>query len=557
MTSAASAPSTRYIFVTGGVVSSLGKGIATASLGKLLKARGLRVVLQKFDPYLNVDPGTMNPFQHGEVFVTDDGAETDLDLGHYERFIDESLQRIHNVTSGQIYDAIIARERRGEYLGRTVQVIPHVTDEIKHRIKLPATRMADGGPCDVVITEVGGTVGDIESLPYLEALRQLRLELGPHKTLFIHLTLVPWIDSAGELKTKPTQHSVKELRAIGIQPDILLCRCDTGLPSDVSKKIALFCNVDEGHVIDARNVDSIYEVPLRFEAQDLDDLVCEHLELPQGRAELTRWRELVDSIYNAPTTVRIGVVGKYTGLKDAYKSIVEAFVHAGVSHNVRVEPEWISAEAVQDDGPAVHLSRVDGLLIPGGFGERGVEGKIAAIKYAREQRIPFLGICFGMQLAVIEYARSILGLRKASSTEWDQYTPDPVIALLSEQHGVEDLGGTMRLGSYPAQLRAGSLASRLYKDELIHERHRHRWEVNNLYREPLQRAGLVISGISPDERLVEIIELPSHPFFIAVQFHPELKSRPERQHPLFTGLVGAAVHCRDARRTLAAGREES
>jgi CTP synthase len=552
----AASPTTRYIFVTGGVVSSLGKGIATASLGKLLKARGLRVVLQKFDPYLNVDPGTMNPFQHGEVFVTDDGAETDLDIGHYERFIDESLARIHNVTSGQIYDAIIARERRGEYLGRTVQVIPHVTDEIKHRVKLPATRTEDGPPPDVVITEVGGTVGDIESLPFLEALRQLRLELGDQRTLFIHLTLVPYVDSAGELKTKPTQHSVKELRGIGIQPDVLLCRCQTGLPPDVRKKIALFCNVAEDHVIDARNVESIYEVPLRFEAQDLDDLVCRHLQLPDASADMRGWVELVDRIYNATTPVRIAIVGKYTGLKDAYKSIVEAFVHAGVRHDARVEIEWVSAEAVQDDGPAVHLSRMDGLLIPGGFGERGVEGKIAAIRYAREQRIPFLGICFGMQLAVIEYARNVLGLRKASSTEWDHDTPDPVIALMSEQEGVEDLGGTMRLGSYPALLKEGSLARRLYGAAQIDERHRHRWELNNLYRERLEQAGLSISAASPDSRLVEMIELPTHPFFIASQFHPELKSRPERPHPLFDAFVGAAAKCRTERTTLAAGREE-
>ena len=542
---------TRYIFVTGGVVSSLGKGIATASLGKLLKARGLNVVLQKFDPYLNVDPGTMNPFQHGEVYVTDDGAETDLDLGHYERFLDQNLSQINNVTAGQIYDTILTRERKGEYLGRTVQVIPHVTDEIKHRIKLPAIKAPENAPVDVVITEVGGTVGDIESLPFVEAIRQMRLDLGSKRSLFIHLTLVPYIETAGELKTKPTQHSVREMRGIGIQPDILVARCRHGLPTDVRRKIALFCNVDENCVIDAPDVESIYEVPLNLESQHLDRIVADKLGLELPELELDNWRRIVDGIYNAKDEVRIALVGKYTGLKDAYKSIIEAFVHAGVTNGVRVEIDWVSAEAVADDGPGVHLARADGLLIPGGFGERGIEGKIAAVRWARENRVPFFGICLGLQMAVIEFARTVLGLNKANSTEVSSDTPDPVIALMSEQEGIEDLGGTMRLGSYPCQLQEGSLARRLYGEELVHERHRHRYEVNNNYRERLHEAGLRFSGTSPDDVLVEIIEVPDHPFFIGVQFHPELRSRPERVHPIFDGFVGAAAEYHRQRTTLA------
>ena len=548
---------TRYVFVTGGVVSSLGKGIATASLGKLLKARGLKVILQKFDPYLNVDPGTMNPFQHGEVFVTEDGAETDLDLGHYERFLDQNLSRIHNVTTGQIYDTILSRERKGEYLGRTVQVIPHVTDEIKHRIKLPAVKAPEDDPVDVVITEIGGTVGDIESLPFVEAIRQMRLDLGGKRSLFIHLTLVPWIETAGELKTKPTQHSVREMRSIGIQPDVLVARCRGGLPTDVRRKIALFCNVDEECVIDAPDVESIYEVPLRLQAQQLDEIVCRKLDLPLPPIDLENWRRIVDGIYNAQETVRIALVGKYTGLKDAYKSIIESFVHAGVSNGVKVEIEWVSAESVADDGPGVHLSRCDGLLIPGGFGERGTEGKIAAIRYARENGIPFLGICLGLQMAVIEYARSVLGLNKAHSTELSSDTPDPVIALMSEQEGIEDLGGTMRLGTYPCELKRDTLARRLYGTELVQERHRHRYEVNNNYRDRLEAAGLVFSGNSPDGVLCEIVEIPDHPFFIGVQFHPELRSRPERVHPLFHGLVEAAVTHHRARTTIAAETKPS
>ena len=542
---------TRYIFVTGGVVSSLGKGIATASLGKLLKARGLNVVLQKYDPYLNVDPGTMNPFQHGEVFVTEDGAETDLDLGHYERFLDQNLGQMHNVTTGQIYDTILSRERKGEYLGRTVQVIPHVTDEIKHRIKLPAIKAPEDAPVDVVITEIGGTVGDIESLPFVEAIRQMRLDLGSRRSLFIHLTLVPWIETAGELKTKPTQHSVREMRGIGIQPDVLVARCKTGLPSDVRRKIALFCNVDEECVIDALDVESIYEVPLRLQAQHLDEIVCRKLDLPLPDIDLEGWRRIVDGIYNATDEVRIALVGKYTGLKDAYKSIIESFVHAGVSNGVRVEIDWVSAEAVADDGPAVHLSRADGVLIPGGFGERGTEGKIAAVRYAREKGIPFLGICLGLQVAVIEYARGVLGLNKAHSTELSSDTPDPVIALMSEQEGIEDLGGTMRLGTYPCELREGTLARRLYGKDLVQERHRHRYEVNNNYRDRLEAAGMIFSGVSPDGVLAEIVEIPDHPFFVGVQFHPELRSRPERVHPLFHGLIEAAVKQHRARTTLA------
>ena len=538
---------TRYIFVTGGVVSSLGKGIATASLGKLLKERGLNVVLQKFDPYLNVDPGTMNPFQHGEVYVTDDGAETDLDLGHYERFLDQDLGQIHNVTTGKIYDAILSRERRGEYLGRTVQVIPHVTDEIKYRIKLTASRAPEDAPVDVVITEIGGTVGDIESLPFVEAIRQMRLDLGRDRCLFIHLTLVPYIESAGELKTKPTQHSVREMRSIGIQPDVLICRCQANLPVDVRRKIALFCNVEEHSVIDAVDVPSIYEVPLRLAEQHLDEIVAEQLDLPLGDLDLTGWKSIVDGIYGAQETVRIALVGKYTGLKDAYKSIVESFVHAGVSNAVKVEIDWVSAESVADDGPSVHLAKADGVLIPGGFGGRGTEGKIAAVRYARENGIPFFGICLGLQMAVIEYARSVLGLHRANSTEFGSDTPDPVIALMSEQEGVEDLGGTMRLGAYPCRLAEGSVARRLYGTELVHERHRHRYEVNSNYRDRLEAAGLRISGTSPDATLAEIVEIPDHPFFVAVQFHPELKSRPERVHPLFDGFVAAAVARRRGR----------
>ena len=532
---------TRFIFVTGGVVSSLGKGIATASLGRLLKSRGLSVVLQKYDPYLNVDPGTMSPFQHGEVFVTDDGAETDLDLGHYERFIDRDLSRLHNVTTGQIYDTILSRERRGEYLGKTVQVIPHVTDEIKHRIKQAAVKAPIDAPVDVIITEIGGTVGDIESLPFVEALRQLRLELGQERTLFMHLTLVPYIESAGELKTKPTQHSVREARSLGIQPDVLICRCQGGMPVDVRRKIALYCNLPEETVIDAPDVASIYEVPLRFADQHLDEIVCRKLGLPAGKADLDGWRRMVEGIYNPQEIVRIGVVGKYTGLKDSYKSIVEAFVHAGVSNHVKVELDWISAEAVSDDGPSPHLGRIDGILVPGGFGERGTEGKIAAVRFARENAVPYLGICLGMQMAVIEFARNVLGLHRANSSEFAPETPDPVIALMSEQEGIEDLGGTMRLGAYPCRLKADTLAARLYGAGDISERHRHRYEVNNHYRARLAAGGLVFSGTSPDDMLVEIVELAQHPFFIAVQFHPELKSRPERVHPLFHGLVEAAV----------------
>jgi CTP synthase len=546
---------TRYIFVTGGVVSALGKGIATSSLGMLLKARGLHVVLQKFDPYLNVDPGTMSPFQHGEVFVTDDGAETDLDLGHYERFLDQNLGQINNVTTGQIYDAILSRERRGEYLGRTVQVIPHVTDEIKHRVKLPALKADPDHPVDVVITEIGGTVGDIESLPFVEAIRQLRLELGSERCLFIHLTLVPWIETAGELKTKPTQHSVREMRSIGIQPDLLVCRCADGLPQDVRRKIALFCNVDEECVIDAADVESIYEVPLRLRDQDMDGIVLRKMDLAAGPVDLTNWAQIVDGIYHAERTVRIALVGKYTGLKDAYKSIIESFVHAGVSNGVRVEIDWVSAEDVADDGPAVHLAKVDGLLIPGGFGERGTEGKIAAVRYAREEGLPFLGICLGLQMAVIEFARTELGLLRANSTEFDGDCDDPVIALMSEQEGVEDLGGTMRLGAYPCKLEEGSLAKRLYDADLIHERHRHRYEVNNNYRDRLAAAGMRFSGTSPDDLLVEIVELRDHPFFIAVQFHPELRSRPERVHPLFDGLIAAAVQRYGVRESMATGAE--
>jgi CTP synthase len=534
----------KYIFVTGGVVSSLGKGIASSSIGLLLKKRGLKVNLQKFDPYINVDPGTMNPFQHGEVFVLDDGAETDLDLGHYERFIDENLTRDNNLTSGQIYDAVISRERRGDYLGSTVQVIPHITNEIKDRIKKVSQK---DGEVDVVITEIGGTVGDIESLPFLEAIRQMGLESGPQNTLFIHLTLVPFIESAGEVKTKPTQHSVKELREIGIQPNILLCRTAQPLSQQIKEKIGLFCNVPSEAVIQAIDVDCIYEVPILFHKENLDDLIIKHLDLKCGELRIDDWVNMVEKIKHPKERVKIGICGKYTHLKDAYKSIIEAFVHAGVENDSRVELKWINAEEVTPKTANLNLGDVDGVLIPGGFGERGIEGKIEALKYVRENQIPYLGICLGMQCAVIEFARNVCKLEKANSFEFDQETKYPVIHLMPDQEKITDLGGTMRLGAYPCILEKDSLAFKAYGEKEISERHRHRYEFNNQFREILTRAGLKLTGLSPDGRLVEIIELSGHPWFVAVQFHPELKSRPTKAHPLFRDLVKASLKYRKSR----------
>jgi len=539
-----SQPQTRYVFVTGGVVSSLGKGIAAASLGMLLKTRGVSVTIQKFDPYINVDPGTMSPFQHGEVYVTDDGAETDLDLGHYERFIDRSLSQANNVTTGRIYSSVLTKERRGDYLGATVQVIPHVTDEIKKSI----TRLAEDDPAlDVVITEIGGTVGDIESLPFLEALRQFRQERGPENVCFVHVTLVPYLKASQELKTKPTQHSVRELRAIGIQPDILLARTEYPLPDDVREKIALFCNVPVEAVIPARDVSSIYQVPLALHEHGLDRLIVDHFALDASDADLGEWRRMVHRIYHADRQVDIVICGKYVDLRDSYKSIEEALVHGGVENDVEVRIEWVNSENVTRENVASKLGHADGVLVPPGFGERGVEGMIEAIRYGREAGIPFFGICLGMQVATIEFARHVCGLPGASSTEFDPDADHPVIALMPDQVGVEDKGGTMRLGAYPCRLAEGTLARRIYDVEQISERHRHRYEVNNAYREPLEEEGLVFSGTSPDDRLVEMLELPDHPWFVGCQFHPDVKSRPLTPHPLFRDFVRAALEYREGR----------
>jgi CTP synthase len=532
----------RIIVVTGGVVSSLGKGIAAASLALLLKQRGLRVTLQKLDPYLNIDPGTMNPFQHGEVFVTDDGAETDLDLGHYERFSNISVTRSHNVTAGQIYDSILSKERRGDYLGRTVQVIPHVTDEIKRRVmSLALTTQAD-----VVIVEIGGTVGDIESLPFLEAMRQLRLE-HRRDTLFVHVTLVPYIRAAGEMKTKPTQHSVKELREIGIQPDILLCRSESPLTNDLREKIALFCNLPTEAVIDATDVQSIYEVPLVFHRGGLDSLVVRELGLEAGDPDLKVWKDFVDRVQHPEKECTIGIVGKYTHVRDAYKSIVEAFVHAGAANRARVRLTWIEAGDVETKGAAELLRDLDGVVVPGGFGERGIEGKIKAAQFARERGIPYFGLCLGMQVATIEFARNVVGWQEANSSEFDPSAPQKVIDLMADQSGILEKGGTMRLGAYRCTLREGSLARRAYGKAEVEERHRHRYEFNNKYAAQLQSRGLMLSGKCVGRELVEIIELPDHPWFLAVQFHPELKSRPHEPHPLFVDFVRAALERRRAR----------
>jgi CTP synthase len=526
---------TKYVFVTGGVVSSLGKGLAAASIGCLLEARGFRVTLQKMDPYINIDAGTMSPYQHGEVFVTDDGGETDLDLGHYERFTRARMTREHNVTTGKVYHAVIQRERRGDDLGRTVQVIPHITDEIKASI-----RRISGG-VDVVIVEVGGTVGDIEGLPFLEAVRQFKKDVGKENVLYIHLTLVPFIGASGELKTKATQHSVKELRAIGIQPDIVLCRTDRFLPPAIKSKIALFCDVDEEAVITAKDVETIYEVPLVFHQEGLDDIVVKLLGLPDRPIDLSRWEAMVQAIKNPDRRVTIAVVGKYMDLRDSYKSLAEALAHGGIANRARVDLRWVDAEQMVTDGAEAHLADADGILIPGGFGDRGIQGKIEAVRWAREHGVPFFGICLGLQCAVIEFARDVVGLTGANSGEFDRETPHPVIDLLPEQRTVSDMGGTMRLGLYPISLLEDSLAARLYGQSQIEERHRHRYEVSNEYRQILEKNGFRISGVWPEKQLVEIVELPDHPWFLAGQFHPEFRSRPWAPHPLFAGFVEASL----------------
>ncbi|HEY0345477.1 MAG TPA: CTP synthase [Solirubrobacteraceae bacterium] len=535
---------TRYIFITGGVVSSLGKGIASASIGRLLVARGLTVALQKFDPYINVDPGTMSPYQHGEVFVTEDGAETDLDLGHYERFTDANTSRASNVTAGGIYNTVIRRERRGDYLGGTVQVVPHITDEIKQRVKL----LAETQDVDVVITEIGGTVGDIESLPFLEAIRQFNVEVGRRDCMFIHLTLVPYIAHAGELKTKPTQHSVNELRRIGIQPDMLLCRSESELDCDMRRKIALFASLPVEAVVSAKDVDNIYKVPLWFEQEGVDDLVCEHFGFDVPAPDLGEWAEINRRASVASESVRVALVGKYVALQDAYLSVSEALRHAGFHHDCRIDIDWVDSESLVSEAAAwERLGGADAILIPGGFGGRGIEGKIRAAKVAREGGIPFLGVCLGMQIAVMEFARHRVSMEGANSTEFDPETPHPVIDLLPEQKEVTDLGGTMRLGADPVKIHPDTRARELYGEAVIYERHRHRYEVNLFLRKRLEAAGLVVSGTSPDERLVEMIELDDHPFFVASQFHPEFKSRPERPAPLFRDFVGAALRHARAR----------
>src|SRR5215471_4184038 len=533
---------TKFVFVTGGVLSSLGKGLAAASIGALMESRGLRVSLLKMDPYINVDPGTMSPFQHGEVFVTDDGAETDLDLGHYERFVSTGMGRRNNFTTGQVYDTVITKERRGDYLGGTVQVIPHITDEIKRRIR----EAAEGA--NVCIGEVGGTVGDIESLPFIEAIRQFGWDLGRQNTLYVHLTLVPFIPTAGELKTKPTQHSVKELTGLGIQPDVLLCRAAKPLEKKVKAKIALFCNVDEGSVISAPDVDTIYEVPLVFHAEGLDERIVDKLNIFTGSPNLGKWRRIVSTIKNPKETVEIAMVGKYVDLTDSYKSLNEALTHGGIANECRVKLTYVDSEKIEQEGLPESVRGADAILVPMGFGPRGTEGKIQAVRYARESRVPFLGICFGMQMAVIEVARDVCGLERANSTEVDPKTPHPVIDLLPEQRGLTKKGGTMRLGAYPCVVGEGTLARKIYNKHKISERHRHRYEFNDAYREQLESAGLVCSGVSPDGRLVEMIELANHPWFIGTQFHPEFKSRPTDCHPLMKGFIRAARAQRAARR---------
>src|SRR5471030_3341195 len=531
----------KYIFVTGGVVSSLGKGIAAASIGCLLESRGLKVACQKFDPYLNVDPGTMSPFQHGEVFVTDDGAETDLDLGHYERFTHSKLTQSNNLTSGRIYEQIIARERRGDYLGKTVQVIPHVTNEIKAAMKKVAQDV------DVLIAEIGGTVGDIESLPFLEAIRKMRHEQGRDNCLFIHVTLVPWIAAAQELKTKPTQHSVKELRALGIQPDILLCRCERFIPQEMKEKIALFCDVDVQAVITARDVKSVYEVPVGFANEGVDEIVLRHLRLDAGPRDLSRWTAMLERMRNPSGEVNIALVGKYVEYEDSYKSLKEALLHGGLAHQVKVNIHWIEAEGVAGESWERQMEGYDGVLVPGGFGKRGIDGMLNAIRYARESKVPYSGICLGMQTMVIEFARNVCGLEQANSTEFDPATPDRVIYKLRELKGVDELGGTMRLGAYPCQLADNSFARQAYGRREINERHRHRYEFNREYEDLLKAAGLRITGETPDNTYVEICEIAGHPWYLGCQFHPEFKSKPMEPHPLFKAFIGAAQEFRQKR----------
>ena len=542
----------KYVFVTGGVTSSLGKGITAASIGRLLKARGISVSVLKLDPYINVDPGTMSPYQHGEVFVTDDGAETDLDLGHYERFIDENLSQLSNVTTGRIYQAVIAKERRGDYLGGTVQVIPHITNEIKERV----LRVSRDGGADVVVVEVGGTVGDIESLPFLEAIRQIRKDVGRRNVLYVHVTLLPALQATGELKTKPTQHSVKELRGIGIQPDVIILRSDHPVPDEIREKIALFTDVAVDAVIPAITADTIYEVPLLFEASGLGDLLVRELDLGDAAAppDLERWRRLVELIKRRKPELEVALVGKYIELPDAYLSVTESLKHAGWANGVDVKVRWVNSETLTAETVDEALGGAAAILVPGGFGHRGIEGKVLAARYAREHRVPYLGLCLGLQCAVIEFARTITGSDDVNSTEFDMFTAHPVIDFMPDQRDLEEKGGTMRLGLYPARLAAGSKAHAVYGDEVIYERHRHRFEVNNRYRALLEGAGMILSGQSPDGRLVEIVELRDHPWFVASQFHPEFKSRPERPHPLFDGFIATAVALRDGREPLLVAR---
>ena len=526
----------KYVFVTGGVVSGLGKGITAASLGRLLKSRGLKVAAQKFDPYINIDPGTMSPFQHGEVFVTDDGAETDLDLGHYERFIDENLNKYSNITTGKVYWNVLNKERKGEYLGDTVQVIPHITNEIKNQVY----SLGEVTDSDIIITEIGGTVGDIESTPFLEAIRQVSLEVGRENCLFIHVTLVPYIAGSEELKSKPTQHSVKELQGLGIKPDIIMCRCDIPMTEDVKRKIALFCNVKSDCVMENSTVSVLYEVPLMLEKSNFSEIVCRELGIKNTKCNIEEWTALVEKIKAAQDEIKIGIIGKYVQLHDAYISVVESLKHAGYANGVNVTIEWIDSENITKDTVENLLKECKGIVVPGGFGNRGVEGKIEAVRYARENNLPFLGICLGMQVAVIEYGRNVLGLKNANSREFDELTQNPVIDLMSNQIGVQSKGGTMRLGSYPCKVDKNSKLYELYGKDLIHERHRHRFEFNNDYREKYINGGLTLSGISPDGRLVEAVELKENKFFVAAQYHPEFLSRPNRPHPLFVGLVKAA-----------------
>jgi len=529
---------TKYIFVTGGVVSSLGKGITAASLGRLLKNRGLKVTIQKFDPYINVDPGTMSPYQHGEVFVTEDGAETDLDLGHYERFIDNNLNKFSNITTGKVYSSVIKKERRGDYLGGTVQVIPHITNEIKDQV----FRAGEATGSDVVITEIGGTVGDIESLPFLEAIRQIKSDVGRDSVMYVHCTLVPYIKAAGEMKTKPTQHSVKELRSLGIQPDAIVLRTELPISKEMKEKIALFCDINEKAVIEMRDADTLYQVPIALQEQKLDQLTCDHFGLDCGEADMKEWKQLVSKVRNLSKQINIGLVGKYVELPDAYISVVESLKHAGYEFDADINVRWINSEKLDKNAIEAELSQVDGILVPGGFGDRGIEGKIEAIRYARENKIPFFGICLGMQLASVEFARNVVGLEGAHSAEIDPNTPYPIIDLLPEQKNISDLGGTLRLGAYPCKLVDGTKTKEAYNGaDIIEERHRHRYEFNNDFREQMAEKGFIFSGTSPDGRLVETIEIADHPWFVACQFHPEFTSRPTRAQSLFKGFIGAAV----------------